>query len=100
LALSAKSAAAVAPYAQSAVYASLLPRLDMLKSLGLVWIPGVMAGMVVFGASPTYAGIYQFIIVAMILAASGIAGMIAVLLMRQRAFSAAEQLLLRRGGRE
>jgi putative ABC transport system permease protein len=100
LALGAKPAAAVAPYAQSAVYASLLPRLDMLKSLGLVWIPGVMAGMVVSGTSPTYAGIYQFIIVAMILAASGIAGMIAVLLMRRRAFSAAEQLLLRRAGSE
>ena len=96
LALGAKPAATVAPHVQSAVYASLLPRLDMLKSLGLVWIPGVMAGMVVSGASPTYAGIYQFIIVAMILAASGIAGVVAVVLMRQRAFSAAEQLVLRR----
>jgi putative ABC transport system permease protein len=37
---------------QSAVYASLLTRLDMLKSLGLVWIPGVMAGMMVSGAGP------------------------------------------------
>ena len=26
----------------------------MLKSLGLVWIPGVMAGMMVSGASPVY----------------------------------------------
>ena len=64
LALGAEPAATVAPYVQSAVYASLLPRLDMLKSLGLVWIPGVMAGMVLSGASPVYAGIYQFIIVA------------------------------------
>jgi putative ABC transport system permease protein len=99
LALGAKPAATVAPYVESAVYASLLPRLDMLKSLGLVWIPGVMAGMVLSGASPTYAGIYQFIIVAMILAASGIAGMVAVLLMRQRAFSPADQLTLRTGAR-
>src|SRR6516165_7401533 len=44
LALGAEPAATVAPYVQSSVYASLLPRLDMLKSLGLVWIPGVMAG--------------------------------------------------------
>ena len=57
LALGADPAATVAPYVQSAVYASLLPRLDMLKSLGLVWIPGVMAGMMVSGASPIYAGI-------------------------------------------
>ena len=72
LSLGAEPAVTVSPYLQSAVYASLLPRLDMMKSLGLVWIPGVMAGMVVSGASPVYAGIYQFIVVAMILAASGI----------------------------
>jgi putative ABC transport system permease protein len=94
LALGADPSVTVAPYVQSAVYASLL---DMLKSLGLVWIPGVMAGMMVSGASPIYAGIYQFIIVAMILAASGIAGLIVTLLMRARVFSAAAQLTLRPG---
>ena len=90
-----RAAATVAPYVQSAVYASLLPRLDMLKSLGLVWIPGVMAGMLVSGASPIYAGIYQFIIVALILAALAITGLIATLLVRSRAFSPAAQLVLR-----
>jgi putative ABC transport system permease protein len=97
LALGAAPAVTVSPYVRSAVYASLLPRLDMLKSLGFVWIPGVMAGMLVSGASPVYAGIFQFIIVAMILAASGIAGLVATLLMRTRAFSKAEQLTLRPG---
>jgi putative ABC transport system permease protein len=97
LALGADPSVTVAPYVQSAVYASLLPRLDMLKSLGLVWIPGVMAGMMVSGASPVYAGIYQFIIVAMILAASGIAGLVVTLLMRKRVFSKAAQLTLRPG---
>jgi UDP-glucose/iron transport system permease protein len=97
LALGAAPAVTVSQFAQSAVYASLLPRLDMLKSLGLVWIPGVMAGMLVSGASPIYAGIFQFIIVAMILAASGVAGLVATLLMRARIFSAAEQLTLRPG---
>jgi putative ABC transport system permease protein len=97
LALGAEPAVTVAPYVQNAVYASLLPRLDMLKSLGLVWIPGVMAGMVVSGASPVYAGIYQFIIVAMILAASGITGLAVTLFLRRRAFSPAEQLALRSG---
>lgn len=96
LALGATPSAAVRRYVNSAVYASLLPRLDMLKSLGLVWIPGVMAGMMVSGADPIYAGIYQFVIVAMILAASGITGLIATVLTRRAAFSAADQLLLRR----
>jgi putative ABC transport system permease protein len=96
LSLGADPAVAAAPYVKSAVYASLLPRLDMLKSLGLVWIPGVMAGMMLSGASPVYAGIYQFVIVAMILAASGITGLVVVLLVRTRAFSPAAQLVLRR----
>src|SRR4051812_33174085 len=94
LAVGADTRVAVAPSVPSGVYASMLPRLDMLKSLGLVWIPGVMAGMMVSGASPVYAGIYQFVIVAMILASSGIAGLIATLLMRDRIFSAAAQLTL------
>ena len=100
LSLGAEPRATVAPYVQSAVYASLLPRLDMLKSLGLVWIPGVMAGMLVSGASPVYAGIFQFIVVAMILTASGIAGLVATLLFRTRAFSKEAQLTLRPGQQE
>ena len=95
LSLGAEPAVTVTPYLRSAVYASLLPRLDMLKSLGLVWIPGVMAGMMVSGANPVYAGIYQFVIVAMILAASGITALVATVLMRARVFSPAAQLALR-----
>ncbi len=67
----------------------------MMKSLGLVWIPGVMAGMMVSGASPIYAGIYQFIVVAMIFAASGITGLIATVLMRSHVFTPAAQLAVR-----
>lgn len=93
LSLGADPAEAVAPYVRSAVYASLLPRLDMLKSLGLVWIPGVMAGMMVSGASPIYAGIFQFIIVTMILTASGLAGLVVTVLMRARVFTPAAQLI-------
>src|SRR5258705_3584150 len=59
----------VAPYVQSAVYASLLPRLDMLKSLGLVWIPGVMAGMMRLASGPVYTCVYSFSIVVRVLAA-------------------------------
>src|SRR5262249_3399464 len=92
LSLGADPATTVAPYVQSAVYASLLPRLDMLKSLGFVWIPGVMAGMLVSGASPVYAGIFQFIIVAMILSAAGIRRHLPPLLVWAEAFLGAPQV--------
>lgn len=97
LALGADPAVTVAPYVQGAVYASLIPRLDSLKSLGIVWIPGVMAGMIVSGQNPIYAGIYQFIVIAMIFAASGVTALVVTLLIRSRAFSPAEQLVLRPG---
>ena len=87
LALGADPAATVAPYVQSPFTRACFPVSIMLKSLGLVWIPGVMAGMLVSGASPVYAGIFQFIVVAMILAASGIAGLVANLTYASASFS-------------
>jgi UDP-glucose/iron transport system permease protein len=48
-----------------------------------------MAGMMVSGASPIYAAIYQFVVVAMILAASGITSLVATVLMRSRVFTSA-----------
>jgi len=67
----------------------------MLKSLGLVWIPGVMAGMMVVGRQP---GLRRHLPIRHRrhdLAASGVAGLIVTLLMRARVFSAAAQLTLR-----
>jgi putative ABC transport system permease protein len=52
------------------VRASLIPRIDSLRSLGIVWIPGLMAGMVLAGSDPVYAAIYQFVVIAMVFASS------------------------------
>ncbi len=95
LALGADPGVTVQPYVQAAVKASLIPRIDSLRSLGIVWIPGIMAGMVLSGADPVYAGIYQFVIIAMIYASSGLTTVISTLLIRKHAFSAASQLSLR-----
>jgi len=60
-----------------------------------------MAGMMVSGASPIYAGIYQFIIVAMILARMGIAGIDRyVAYASARLLSSRPQLTLRPGVRQ
>lgn len=97
LALGADPTTMVAPYVQKAVEASLIPRVDTLRSLGIVWIPGVMAGMILSGSDPVYAAVYQFAVLAMILAAAGIASVITLVLLRHRAFSVAAQLTLRPG---
>jgi putative ABC transport system permease protein len=95
LALGAKPQDTVTDYVQAAVEASLIPRIDSLRSLGIVWIPGLMAGMVLSGDDPVYAAIYQFVVIAMIFAAAGLTSVTSTLLIRSRAFSPGQQLLLR-----
>lgn len=98
LALGADPRVIVAPYVQRAVQASLIPRIDNLRSLGIVWIPGLMAGMLLSGGNPVYAGIYQYVVLATILAAGGLTSVATLMLLRMRAFSPAAQLSLRPGG--
>jgi len=95
LALGAEAKRSVAPYVQTAFEASLIPAIDSIRSLGIVWIPGLMAGMLLSGANPVYASIYQFVTLAMILASSGMTSLVGTLLIRTRIFSEADQLLLR-----
>ena len=97
LALGADANSTVTPYVQAAVEASLIPRIDSLRSLGIVWIPGLMAGMILAGTDPVYAAIYQFAVIAMIFAASGLTSILSTLLIRSRAFSPAQQLVVRPG---
>jgi putative ABC transport system permease protein len=94
LALGANSKQTVAPYVTASLQASLIPALDSLRSLGIVWIPGLMAGMLLSGARPIYAAIYQFVTISMIFSSSGLTALICSLLIRGSAFSPAEQLTL------
>jgi len=97
LALGAEARSSVSPYIQASFEASLIPAIDSLRSLGIVWIPGLMAGMLLSGARPVYAAIYQFVVLAMIFAASGLTSLTSTMLIRGRVFSPAEQLLLQPG---
>src|SRR5215468_10193537 len=95
LSLGADPKESVRPYVQASFEASLIPAIDSLRSLGIVWIPGLMAGMLLSGSRPIYAAIYQFVVLAMIFAASGLTSLVSTLLIRTHAFTAAEQLTLR-----
>jgi putative ABC transport system permease protein len=95
LALGASSDQAAAPYVRDAVKASLIPRIDAIRSLGIVWIPGLMAGMILSGVDPIYAAIYQFVIMAMLLSSSILTSLISTTLVRRHVFTISEQLVLR-----
>jgi putative ABC transport system permease protein len=97
LALGAEAKSSLGPYVQASYEASLIPAIDSLRSLGIVWIPGLMAGMMLSGSRPVYAAIYQFVVLAMIFAASGITSLASTFLIRGRLFTSAEQLILQPG---
>ncbi|MFN2201654.1 MAG: ABC transporter permease [Caldilineaceae bacterium] len=94
LALGAGSKETLEPYVQAAVHASMIPRIDSLRSLGIVWIPGLMAGMIVAGADPIYASLNQFVVIALLYAASVLTAMASTLFIRSHLFTEAEQLAL------
>jgi putative ABC transport system permease protein len=95
LALGAPAVQTVMPQVEASFRASLIPAIDSLRSLGIVWIPGLMAGMVLSGSPPLYAAIYQFVMIAMIFASSGLTCLLSTTMIRAHAFTPAEQLILR-----
>jgi putative ABC transport system permease protein len=95
LALGASSDVAALPYVTAAYRASLIPSIDNLRSLGIVWIPGIMAGMVLSGSSPVYAALYQFVVISTIFSAAALTCLTSSYLVTRRVFTAQDQLLLR-----
>ena len=95
LSLGASAHTALTPHRAAAFRASLIPALNNLRSLGIVWIPGIMAGMVLSGASPIYAALYQFVVIATIFAAAALTCLVTSRLVLRRLFSHYDQLTLR-----
>lgn len=92
LALGAKPENAVAPYLRASFDASLIPAANNVRSLGIVWIPGIMAGMVLSGSSPVYAALFQFVVLGMIFTAGSLSCMLATYLVPRRIFTEHQQL--------
>ncbi len=73
LALGAKPELAVAACLKQGILSALIPSIDNMKNLGIVWIPGVMTGMLLGGADPMEAASIQIAIFTSIFAAGMIA---------------------------
>ena len=95
LALGASPDVALLPGLNAAYRACLIPSIDNIRSLGIVWIPGIMAGMVLSGSSPMFAALYQFVVLTTIFSAAALTCLIASRMVTRRLFSKNDQLLLR-----
>ncbi|WP_297890498.1 ABC transporter permease, partial [Sulfurihydrogenibium sp.] len=47
---------------KNSIKAALIPILNNLQTLGIIWIPGITAGMVLAGANPIHAVFFQLVI--------------------------------------
>jgi len=70
IALGCDNSKALEPYRLKGIRSSLIPVVDNLKTLGVVWIPGLMAGLLLAGASPYDAARLQLLLFSMIILAS------------------------------
>ena len=94
LALGASGEEASRPFIRCSRRAALLPTLDNLKASGVVWIPGLMAGMILAGADPIWAAEIQLVILFMLLSTATLTVIIATELIRKAFFNEREQLVV------
>ncbi|XRP97642.1 ABC transporter permease [Methanocaldococcus sp. 16A] len=81
LALGASEIEALKPFIKNAVKSAIIPQMNRTKSVGVIFIPGAMVGMLLSGANPLYAAEIQIIIMWMILSSSVISGVLICYLM-------------------
>lgn len=80
---------------RAAIRAGMIPSINSMMGVGLVFIPGMMTGQILSGMAPGQAVKYQIVVMLMVVGATSTASIIAVLMARKRCFGHGWQLLLR-----
>ncbi|MEO2117305.1 MAG: iron export ABC transporter permease subunit FetB [Methanocaldococcus sp.] len=81
LALGATELEALKPFIKNAVKSAIIPQMNRTKSVGVIFIPGAMVGMLLSGANPLHAAEIQIVIMWMILSSAVISGILICYLM-------------------
>ena len=92
LALGATSRQAVSPLLKTSLRSAMIPLIDSTKTVGIVFLPGAMAGMIIGGASPLEAVRLQIVVMYMLLGSVSIAAIVVGLLSYRSFFTPRHQL--------
>ncbi|MHC4942997.1 MAG: ABC transporter permease [Planctomycetota bacterium] len=71
---------------RTALRASLIPTINSMSTVGIVFIPGMMTGQILAGVDPAQAARYQIVVMLMISAATALSCLVAVISTFRRAF--------------
>ncbi len=97
LCLGATSVEASRDIFRKALKAGMIPSINSLAGVGLVFIPGMMTGQILSGEDPMLAIRYQIVVMFMLVASTALTVTIVLYIVRKRCFGAGQQLLLRPG---
>jgi len=92
LSLGATSKQSLESFGRFSIRAALIPTIDSLKTLGIIFIPGAMAGLLIAGTDPILAAEYQIIVYLMIVGGGIITALMVSTLARRKIFTGQEQL--------
>ncbi|HAS88707.1 MAG TPA: iron export ABC transporter permease subunit FetB [Desulfovibrio sp.] len=84
---------ATAEIFRDALRAGMIPAINSLMGVGLVFLPGMMTGQILAGADPEEAVRYQIVVMFMLVASTALSSIIVLQLVRKRCFSGAMILL-------
>jgi putative ABC transport system permease protein len=71
---------------------AMIPIIDNTKTMGIVFLPGAMTGMILAGAKPLDAVRLQVVVMYMLLAAVSVTATVVALLVARRLFTSHQQL--------
>ncbi|ASQ90531.1 iron export ABC transporter permease subunit FetB [Prosthecochloris sp. GSB1] len=94
LSLGANYREASAEIFRNAISAGMIPSINAMMGVGLVFIPGMMAGQILAGADPLQAIRYQIIIMLMLVGSTATTSIVTVFIVRKRCFGGGEELRL------
>ncbi len=94
LALGQPSSQAARPYLREALRTALIPQIETTKAVGIVFLPGMMVGLLLAGVTPLDAVQAQAVIMYLVLGSVAVTTSVIALGMRRILFSSAHQLRL------
>lgn len=92
LSLGASARQSVQRLLKEVLRASLIPAIDTMKALGVIFMPGMMAGLIIAGKSPLLAVRYQIIVMFMLMASAALTNLLVVLMGYRQFFNRRDQL--------
>ncbi len=85
---------------REAVRAGMIPSINAMMGVGLVFIPGMMTGQILAGSDPFVAVKYQIMVMLMLVGSTALGSLLVISLVRSRCFNREHQLVLRSGSGE